>query len=130
MYNHILYFYFWLANALVLLLGRWFFPMDVVLGSWRFSPLEAAIYTGFWQTFMVWLFWDFALGRRIDLSRPVVRLVYFYPVNVFSVWLVARFANYSGLGISSFIMAFILGLAGFILQQWVRRRVVAGSSHQ
>jgi len=42
---------------------------------------------------------------------------------------VARFANYSGLGISSFIMAFILGLAGYWLQQWVRRRVMAGSSH-
>jgi len=51
------------------------------------------------------------LGRRIDLSRPLINFIYFYPVNVFSFWLIARFANYSGLGISSFILAFILGLA-------------------
>ena len=128
MYNHILYFYFWVANCLVLLVFNQVFSIDVVLGNWRFGIIEAAAYSGFWQTFMIWLFWDFALARRIDLSRPLVKFVYFYPVNVFSFWLVARFANYSGLGISNFIMAFILGLAGYWLQQWVCRRVTAGSS--
>ncbi len=123
MYNHVLYFYFWLANSLVLLIFGWFFPADIVLGNWRFGMIEAAVYTGFWVTFWVWSFWDFALGRQIDLGRPLVNFIYFYPVNVFSFWLIARFANYSGLGISSFIMAFILGLAGYFLQQWVRKSI-------
>jgi hypothetical protein len=128
MYNHVLYFYYWVANSLVLLLLHWFFPQDIVLGNWRFVPAEAAIYAGFWLTFWVWLFWDFALGRKFPLRAPVFHLIYFWLVNSFSIWLVGRLANYSGLGLSSFVWALAVGLVAHYLQQWVRRWVVSGST--
>lgn len=129
MYNHILYFYYWLANALVLLIFKLVFTGMVVLGNWRFSSIEAAFYSGFWITFTVWCFWDWALAKKIPLNQPVLAFIYFFPVNSLAVWLVSRWANYTGMGIAGFGWAFVIGFTGHWLQRWVRGRVIAGSSH-
>lgn len=124
MYNHILYFYFWLVNTLVLLGFGWIFPVDVVLGNWRFGMAEAAVYTGFWVTFLVWCFWDWAIAKKFRLDLTWFRLGYFGVVNVIAFWLASRLAVYSGFGITDFTVALFIAVPAGLLQQWVKTRIL------
>jgi hypothetical protein len=117
MYNHLLYFAYWFANALILFVFASLFPGDVVLGNWRFSAVEAAIYSGFWVTFFVWIMWDFAMARKLKFDVGAVTLGYFWLVNTFAFWVVARFPAYSGLGITSYFWAFAIGLGAYLVQR-------------
>ena len=89
MYEHLLFLLYWFLNSLVLYLLGLLFPASVVLGTWRLTMVEAAIYAGFWLTFFVW---------------------------TIGIWLVARYAAYTGLGIASFWWAFALGAVTNLLQ--------------
>lgn len=123
MYNHLLYFTYWLVNSLVLYAIS-SFSNDVVLGNWRFGALEAAIYAGFWVTFFVWAMWDFAIAKGVKFDTGFVTLGYFWLVNAFSFWIVARFSEFTGLGITSFYWAFIIGLGAYLVQRITRSLVV------
>lgn len=124
MYNHILYFTYWLVNTFVLYVFGLLYPSQVVLGNWRFSPMEAAIYAGFWVTFFVWSFWDLAMAKGVRFDSSVVTLGYFWSVNIFAFWVVSRFSQYAGFGISNYLWAFTVGLAAYGLQRLVRRVIV------
>lgn len=125
MYNHILYFLYWLINFSVLYLFGRIFPESIVLGNYRFNPLESAVYAGFWATFFVWIFWDFAIAKGLKFDTRLVTWGYFWLANSFAVWLVARFSHIAGFGIVSYLWAFAIGLAVFILQR-IAWKVVAG----
>src|SRR3972149_1067978 len=98
MYNHFLYFSYWILNSLVLYLFFLVFGDSVVLGNWRFGALESAIYSGFWVTFLLWTFWDFALAKGVKFDNWLTTLGYFWLVNTFSFWLTSRFSQYAGFG--------------------------------
>jgi len=90
-----------------------------VLGNYRFSAVESAIYAGFWVTFFVWVFWDFAIARGLKFDTHIVTIGYFWLVNAFAFWLVARFSHVAGFGIINFYWVFAVALAAFIFQRMV-----------
>ena len=124
MYNHLLYFTYWLINSLVIYIFGLMAPGGVVLGNWRFSPIESSIYAGFWVTFLVWVLWDFAISRGVKFDTGIVTLGYFWSVNIFAFWLVSRFSQYFGLGIQSYLWAFAAGLVAYIVQRFAWRMIV------
>jgi hypothetical protein len=124
MYNHLLYFVYWLFDSIIIYVFGLVFPTSVVLGNWRFGPIEAAIYAGFWVTFFVWLLWDFALSKGVKFDMGIVTLGYFWSANIFAFWTVSRFSQYAGLGISGYYWAFIIGLAAYFVQRLAWRIVV------
>ena len=124
MYNHLLYILYWAINTLIIKFTFLLFPYGLVLGTYRFTPTEAAIYSGFWVTFIIWTAWDFAIARKISLEKPTKNFLYFLLVNVFAVWVVARFAPLSGMGISSFWWAIAVGIVVSILHKLVKKVVV------
>ena len=97
---------------------------NVVLGNWRFGPIESAIYAGFWVTFFVWVLWDFALAKGIKFDSGMVTLGYFWSANIFAFWVVARFSEYTGLGITSYLWAITIALFTYVLQRLTWRLVV------
>lgn len=117
MYNHLLYFSYWLVNSTVLYVLGLLFSQNIVLGNWRFSPIESAIYAGFWVTFLIWVLWDFALAKGVKFDSKVVTFGYFGITNIFGFWLVSRFSQYAGLGITNYIWAFAIGLVAYIFQR-------------
>ena len=125
MYNHLLYFTYWLFNSVILYVFGLIFPVNVVLGNWRFGPIESAIYAGFWVTFFIWVLWDFALAKGIKFDSAVVTLGYFWAVNIFSFWVVSRFSQYSGLGISNYLWDFAIGLIAYIVQRLAWRFITS-----
>jgi len=105
--NRLLYIFFW---PLLLFLAATVFTTDVVLGTYRFATFEAAVYSGFWITFLAWVVWDFVKARGININSNILKIIFLWLANSAAVWIVARFANLTGLGISSFRWALLLGL--------------------
>jgi hypothetical protein len=130
LYNHILYFTYWLFNSAVLYVFGLLFTGNVTLGNWRFSPVESAIYAGFWVTFFLWVLWDFALAKKVNFDTGAVTFGYFWAANIFAFWIVSRFSQVGGFGISNFLWAFAIGLAAYMLQRLAWRLVVGRAARQ
>ncbi len=111
--NRLLYIFFW---PLLLFLAASIFTVDVVLGTYRFSVFEAAVYSGFWITFLAWVIWDFVKARGISLKNRVLAITVLWLANSAAVWIVARFAHLTGLGISSYRWSLLLGLVVALAQ--------------
>lgn len=124
MYNHILYFFYWLFNSLVLYVFYIAFPDSIVLGNYRFNAPETAIYAGFWVTFFVWVFWDFALAKGVKFDSSAVVVGYFWLVNAFAFWVVARFSHIAGFGIINYFWVIAVSLVALVFQRMVWRVVV------
>jgi len=122
--NHLLYIIYWLVNSVVLYVFGLVFPVNVVLGNWRFSPVESAIYSGFWVTFLIWSFWDFAVAKKAKFDTGEITFGYFFLVNAFSFWLVSKFSEYAGFGITGYVWTFGIGLVAYVVQRGARRLVV------
>lgn len=113
MEKRLLYIFFW---PLLLFLAANIFTIDVVLGTYRFSAFEAAVYSGFWITFLAWVVWDFIKARGISLNNKALAITVLWLANSAAVWIVARFAHLTGLGISSYRWALLLGLVVALAQ--------------
>jgi len=118
MYNHLLYLIYWGANTLVLYIVSSVFPKVVVLGNFRFSAPESAIYAGFWITVLIWAMWDYIYVRNIKLNRLSGRFLVFWALNFVSFWLVSRFSHIAGFGISSFWWAAAIGFFANLVQRF------------
>ena len=124
MYNHILYFAYWLFDSLTIFVFGLLFPSQVVLGNWRFSPIEASIYAGFWMTFFIWSLWDFAIAKGVKFDSGIVTFGYFGLSNIFAVWIVSRLSQFAGFGVSSYFWTISIGLTIYLMQRFVWRIVV------
>lgn len=125
MYNHLLYLLYWILNSLVIYLISGLFPESVVLGNFKFNPVESAIYAGFWVTVIFWAMWDFIHVRGVVLSRTAGSLWVFFVMNFVSVWLVSRFSHIAGFGISSFVWALLIAFIANLVQRAIWRIVTA-----
>lgn len=117
MYNHILYLSYWAVNTLVIYVFSLLNGNSVVLGNYRFTPVESAIYAGFWATVLFWTMWDYVYVRRVDIDKTSGRFWVFAVMNFVSFWLVSRFSHIAGFGISSFWWAMLIGFVANIVQR-------------
>ncbi len=125
MYNHLLYLGYWLINITVLYAASLFLPESFIhLGSWRFSSIEAAFYSGFFLTFLIWIWWDFALARKFDFDKKITVFLFFLFVNYFSLLVVARFSYITGFEIYNYLWAFVIGLVATGMQRVVRKIII------
>ena len=128
MYNHVLYIAYWAVNTTTLYVASLFLPKGtILLGSWRFNPFEASLYSGFWITFLIWAWWDFAVARRFQISSRniVIVFAYFLFVNVFSLWAVSVFSSFTGFVLVNFQWALIIGAVTTVLQRVTFSFIVA-----
>lgn len=103
MYNHTLYFAYWFVNSAVLFFSTFLLPDSAVqLGSWRFTSLEASIYTGFWLTFLYWVWWDFEIYRKLKSDIRIVSFFVYVIVNSTAVWIVSVFGDTPGFKLNSY----------------------------
>lgn len=107
---------FWLVNSVLLYLATQLFPGSYVLGNMRFGVLSAAIVAGLFWTFLVWVFKKALKKFKVQIADDKVRILFYIIANFVAVWLVARFAPYTGFGLTSFVWALGLGVAGAIAQ--------------
>lgn len=124
MYNHLLFLSYWLVNAVVLFLAGSLPGHNVILGNGRFNSFESSFYAGFWLTFFIWVFWDFAIARKFKLDKEGVTLSFFLFVNSLSIWAVSRFYFMTGFELTNYLWVLIIGLTVTLLQRVAWRVVV------
>jgi len=107
------------AQSVVLAAATYFFSASVVLGTNTISPFSALLYSMFVQTLiaigavpLLELLQDF---QQKNLGTTSWMLFYF-GVNTIGIWLISRFAEQLGLGLSSWIVAAVLGLVFSLVQ--------------
>lgn len=127
MYNHLLYLGYWFVNSLVLFFSS-FFITDIHLGNARLNSIESAIYAGFWLTFCVWIWWDFAIARNLTFKGKGVSFLIFVIVNSASLFIISKFRFATGFEMSGLV--WLLGIASIVtfLQRIVWKLVVSKSS--
>lgn len=123
MYNHLLYFSYWFVNSFIISLFSYLFPEDVILGSSKFSSLDGAIYSGFWVTFVVWIFWDYLLAKKTEWGKAKT-FFWFWLANTIGLWATSQMGNFTGLHIVSIYLIIIVGLFANILQKGMRKFVI------
>jgi len=124
-YNHTLYLLFWAFNSAVVLFVSTLFPEAVVLGNFRFTPTESALYSGFWMTVILWAMWDFVHAKGVSITKTAGAFWVFFAMNFVAVWLVSRFSHIAGLGIVSFAWALLIALIANLVQRIVFEIVTA-----
>lgn len=120
-----MYFAYWLINSFVLYLASWVIPdNNVILGNWRFNSVESSFYAGFWLTFLIWIWWDFAIAKKINLKNKIVAFGFFWFVNFFSIWVVSRFSHFTGFELVNYQWVLAIGFAATVLQRTTRRLII------
>lgn len=125
MYNHLLYVGYWLINSILAYLSSALVPNNIIkLGSWRFTTLESSLYAGFVLTFLIWVWWDFALGRRFNFKNKFTTFIFFLIANSFSIFAISRFSYFTGFEVTSYIWIPIIALAATIMQRLTRMAII------
>lgn len=114
----------WLINSLIIWAANALYPGNIVLGNANISLTAGVIISGFLVTLLCKLVKIlFVKFVHIKKTSRWVMFIFYWLVNSVIVWLVARLAPYTGLGISSFYWAFGLGFA-LNFFQWVIRQIL------
>lgn len=102
-----------IAHLAIFFLANRFFPQAVVLGTNIFSPIEALLYSMVVLTLITVGFIPvvemIASSAKRSMSAMDWMVTYFV-INTVAIWLVARFAEQLGMGISSWVVAVVLAL--------------------
>ncbi len=111
----ITFFLIWLVNALVIALANVVFPNNIVLGTMSLSYYMALLLSSgvlAWvATLVLPLFTEIEMRKQMVLTPQHWMLGYLI-INVVSLWVLARFAEAIGLGISSWV--YVLGMAAVL----------------
>lgn len=106
----------WVVNSLLL----YFIPYIttlVVIGNARLTPFMASIMGGFLLTLLDGATQPAFASLQIKLKDDWYWLLAHLFVNVLGIWVIARYADLTGVGISSAWMAVLLGIV-YTLVHW------------
>ncbi|HEY5600860.1 MAG TPA: phage holin family protein [Patescibacteria group bacterium] len=106
----------WVINFVILYLASLFAPSMIVLENEFVQPLTSAILNSLILTLVVSLVDPLVKALKLPSNDPKISGVIYAIVNIAAIWILARFALYTGLGISAFWVAIILGVIASVLQ--------------
>lgn len=110
---------FFVIHSVVVYLANMFFPEDVVLGNHFFSPTMGLVYSMLPLTLLTVGCIPFIEYVAEKFNRTVSNMewmVDYLLINTAGIWILARFAEWIGFGISSWMVAVALGVVITILQ--------------
>ncbi len=107
---------FWLLNSILLYLAELLFPAYFVLGNFWLSGPAAMFWVGLWISIIVWIAQSLPEKFNVKIDGPLKMFTYYWLVNLAAIWVLARFAQLSGFGITAFYWAIFLGLIANVTQ--------------
>lgn len=108
----------WIANSIFFYAAGYLFPSFIVLGNNIRDPISSCLLNGFVLTIILALVPRMLKILSITVAKESNMAFVYFIVNFFTIWLLARLADFTGFGISSFVVALILG-AVFNIFQWI-----------
>src|SRR3989344_6956353 len=112
----------WLANLLPIYFASAYYPMNYTLGNASISPFKAALFSGFLLTLAGRIAKDVLPKWGIKTNGRYKKFAVYWLVNSAAIWLISRFAFVTGIGISAYTWAIVLGFVG-TLAQWLTRQI-------
>lgn len=109
---------FWLVNSFVLYFAPLVLVGLVVSGNSRLTPFMASVISGFLLTVLEAIAEPAFTSLKIKLKDEWQWSLAYLFINVVAVWLIARYADLTGVGVASGWVAILLGLV-LNLGQWV-----------
>ncbi|MEN8252886.1 MAG: hypothetical protein ABFQ62_00700 [Patescibacteria group bacterium] len=117
---------FFLVQSAIVYLASMLFADQVVLGTHLYSPLQGLLQSMFVLTLIM-------VGAmpviELVLKRYKIKfqdkhwLLLYFVINTVAIWVVARFAEQLGFGISSWLVAVILGLIFGVDQALIVKKI-------
>lgn len=114
---------FWLVNSLIFYFAPFVLNGMVVVGNVRLASFMASVISGFLLTLAVSVTMPIFTSLKIKLTDEWQWALAYLFVNVVALWVIARYADLTGFGISNAWVAIILGVV-FNLAQWGTWRLV------
>lgn len=107
------YFVLFAINCAIIWLANVLFPKNIALGTWSIPKFWAIIQSmgilALIDTFAIPFIREYAVKKKKMLSSQEWMIAFFL-INTAGIWLMARLANEIGLGISSWLVAILLGV--------------------
>ena len=108
MKNKFIFLTSWLIGSLLLYFATLSCPNSFVLGSAKHSVLSAAVFSGFLWTLIIFISEPLAKRLKLKLDKCCVKFTFGYLVSFAGIWMIARFAPYTGFGVTKF--TWLMGL--------------------
>ena len=122
----ITYFIIFVVNALVILIANVLFPEYIVLGTATITKTWAILYSvtalTLLNTFSIPFIREYEnrTGKMLKSSRWMIK---YFLINFIGLWLISRFAEELGLGLSSWMVAVVLAVVLDVVQGMVMMQV-------
>jgi uncharacterized membrane protein YvlD (DUF360 family) len=117
----------WLANSLLIYIASALYPSSYVLGTARIAVGLAPFLCGLILTLICKLGKIILAKLGVELKGRYAKFVYYWLVNAAGIWIIARFAPFTGLGIAAYYWAILLGFFTSLFQ-WLLRQAFKRSN--
>jgi uncharacterized membrane protein YvlD (DUF360 family) len=117
----------WLANSLLVYIAFALYPSSYALGT-AFIPAGLAPFVAGLLLTLICRLGKILLPKiGIELKGRYAKFLYYWLVNSAAVWIIARFAPYTGFGIAAYYWALLLGFFTSLVQ-WLLRQAFKRSN--
>ena len=97
----------WIVNSLLLVILSTVFATNVVLGTLNLPKPTASVLVGLILTLLVYSVPWIAKKTQVKLKEDNITVLVYFVVNAIGLWVIKRFADFTGLGISSILFVLI-----------------------
>ncbi len=119
------FFILWLVNVVLLFAGVSLLPENYTLGNSFLTPLQAAVISGLVWNLVLWYTGPFFKDLEIKMKESWQMMLGYMFMNFGTLWLLARLAVISGLGVSNWTYVLGLAIVANIAQYFVWQSLVS-----
>ncbi len=116
---------YWIISSVLLFFAPLFLGNLVVVGNARLSGLLSAIISGFILALAHALLLPALRSIHVQLKSDWEMIVTGASVNVLGIWFIARYADLTGFGVASFLLAAGLGILLYGLEWFIGNQFLA-----
>lgn len=118
---------YWIISSIFVYVAGLLAQYNIVLGTARLSIWSASIVSGLFITIISWILMMLLSKFKVSMKGMVQNMFLLWLLDIVAVWLTGRLAPYSGLGLTSYLWAIILGVFIGIGQSGVEMLFSMGS---
>jgi len=111
----------WTVNTLLLLIFAALFANDIVLGNAVMTKPMASVLVGLILTILISLVPKVAKKYDVKIKDEKIQTSVYFFVDLVSIWILKRLADFTGLGISNILWVLILAIIVALVQVGVEK---------
>lgn len=109
----------WIANTILLLVLSAIFTSNIVLGNAAITKPMASVLSGLILSILIYFVPIIAKKVDLKLKDENMIVIAYFVVDFIALWIIKRFADFTGLGISSILFVFVLAVVAALIQMGV-----------